>query len=204
MSLTFSKILNKFKDGKHSDANYNKFYRTYQELSQNKTILDYYAEGKNTVSFTTPDSNRLIKIPKNNNFYMLQQQESINFLAEIDFLECIPVTNITDNYVEVEKATALKSDFLANVLGIDYLAPKWTKLRKPIYSFNSLFLNCIWDNGVSNFGILNNSIVIIDHEALRFEYLLKNKKEIKKEWQRIKSDIQYYFSKNYYKYKIGV
>ena len=65
------------------------------------------------------------------------------------------------------------------------------------FNYRNCFLNCIQDNSLQNFGVLNNKVVIIDLDTLRHDFLLKHHKRIKKDWNALTNlkDDQMYMGK---------
>ena len=185
--------------------NHENFYKTYINLKHNGTILDFFAEGTQKVLFTTPNSEKLIKIrkiqKKENDEELIQKT-----LEKIDFFDCIPYRKIMDNYEEVDRLITLqvlhsqrrinifsnKSVFYCKKKKI-YQIMKFYKKKnqdqKKVFQmfkhknyFKNCFLNCIQDNSLENFGVWKNKIVIVDYDTLRHDYLLKHHKRIKKDW----------------------
>ena len=206
-----------------------KFYETYIKLKNDKryhdgilnqsSIIDYFTEGSQKVVFTTPNSEKLVKIRKRQNSDKDKKKEALlqETLKKIDFFDCIPHRKIMDNYEIVDKVISLqvlhkfrRIDIVSNksvfyskkrkqheILRfylkkykdqnrVNAILDSWRGITPSLeysrFNYRNCFLNCLQDNSLQNFGVLNKKVVIIDLDTLRHDYLLKHHKRIKKDW----------------------
>jgi len=152
------------------------FFETYQHLKKKQMINTIISEGGFKAVYSTNDNLNVIKIDKSiiNNY----EQENYNFLIQNNLQNIIPKTSFFKNF-----SMATRADPLTRKIAEEndiFFYPRSDDGRVVISEEkNKIIFSTIQDTGITNFGILNGHIVLLDLGCLKKEIVIENLNELR-------------------------